>query len=266
MASDRGKRQEAGQNGDGVPHRRGKSAPGGNSARRSQGRKTRSGRKENAAAVNATAGNANEEGEGLDGSAAEVTAGKASKRPRTAQKVKQECKEKIIAEMGQIVTGLIEKAKRGSYNEAKLLLTIAEKDDGKRVEEKSAQAAADTSLAELLLGHLGEDEKPAAKAKAGGRQRKSTGKRRKSGAAPKRRRGPKRPAKETAKAPELQQEQQRQPSPELPRQQQDQALPVKAESTESAVPAPTESAAPESTESAVPESAASEVNSGSTDV
>ena len=262
MASDTGKRQEAGQNGDGVPARRGKSKPGGNSARRSQGRKTRSARKENAAVVNAAAGNVNEEGEGLDaGSAAEVTAGKASKRPRTAQKVKQECKEKIIAEMGQIVTGLIEKAKRGSYNEAKLLLTIAEKEDGKRVGEKSVQAAADVSLAELLLGQLGGDGKPAAAAKARGKKRKSTGKRRKSGAASKRRRAPKRPGKETAKAPELEQEpslelpeqqEQEQPSPEMPEQQQDQPLPVKAESVESAVP------------ESVPETR--EVNSVSTDV
>ncbi len=242
MASDRGKRQKAGQNGDGVPARRGKSTPGGNSARRSQGRKTRSARKENAAVVNAAAGNVNEEGEGLDaGSAAEVTAGKASKRPRTAQRVKQECKEKIIAEMGQIVTGLIEKAKRGSYNEAKLLLTIAEKEDGKRAEEKSAQAAADASLAELLLGHLGGDGKPATAAKARGGKRKSTGKRRKSGAVSKRRRGPKQPAKDTAKAPELpEQHEQQQPGPELPEQQKDQPLPVKAESAESAVPESTE--------------------------
>lgn len=198
MASNRGKRQEAGQNGDGVPARRGKSTAGGNSAGRSQGRKTRSARKENAAASEAS--------EGLDaGSAAEVTAAvsgtrEASKRPRTAQKVKQECTAKIIAEMGQIVTGLIEKAKRGSYNEAKLLLTIAEKEDGKRAEEKAAQAAADVSLAELLLGQLGGDDKPAAKAKARGSKRKSTGKRRKSGAASKRRRP-------TAKAPELQEQQ-----------------------------------------------------------
>jgi len=192
MASNRGKRQEAGQNGDGVPARRGKSTAGGNSAGRSQGRKTRSARKENAAASEAS--------EGLDaGSAAEVTA-EANKRPRTAQKVKQECTAKIIAEMGQIVTGLIEKAKRGSYNEAKLLLTIAEKEDGKRAEEKAAQAAADVSLAELLLGQLGGDDKPAAKAKARSSKRKSTGKRRKSGAASKRRRP-------TAKAPELQEQQ-----------------------------------------------------------
>jgi hypothetical protein len=128
-----------------------------------------------------------------------VTA-EANKRPRTAQKVKQECTAKIIAEMGQIVTGLIEKAKRGSYNEAKLLLTIAEKEDGKRAEEKAAQAAADVSLAELLLGQLGGDDKPAAKAKARSSKRKSTGKRRKSGAASKRRRP-------TAKAPELQEQQ-----------------------------------------------------------
>ena len=137
--------------------------------------------------------------------------------------------------MGQIVTGLIEKAKRGSYNEARLLLTIAEKEDGKRVEGKSAQAAADASLAELLLGELGGDGKPVAAAKAGSKKRKSTGKRRKTGAASKRRPGSKRPAKKTAKAAELEPEQQ-QPSPELPEQQPDQSLPVKAESARSAVP------------------------------
>ena len=252
MASDTGKRQEAGQNGDGVPARRGKSAPGGNSARRSQGRKTRSARKENAAAVNAAAGNVNEEGEGLDaGSAAEVTAGKASKRPRTAQKVKQECKEKIIAEMGQIVTGLIEKAKRGSYNEAKLLLTIAEKEDGKRVEGKSAQAAADASLAELLLGQLGGDGKPAAAAKAARQKAQEHGQaaQKRSGiqAATRAETAGEGDCEVTGIAAGAQQ-----PSPELPEQQQDQPLPVKAESVESAVP------------ETVPETR--EVNSVSTDV
>jgi hypothetical protein len=72
--------------------------------------------------------------------AAEREAGKARK-PRSAKNVKRECKEKIIAEMDQIVSGLIEKAKRGSYNEAKLLLTIADTDEGKGAEEKAAEAA-----------------------------------------------------------------------------------------------------------------------------
>jgi hypothetical protein len=98
--------------------------------------------------------------------------------------VKQECKQKIIAEMGQIVTGLIEKAKRGSYNEAKLLLTIADKDEGKKAEDEAAQAAADASLAELLLGHLGAAPNPAAPVKKRGGRRKTAGSSTKAGAAP----------------------------------------------------------------------------------
>jgi hypothetical protein len=105
---------------------------------------------------------------------ADGKAGKQRTRPKSANSVKQECKQKIIAEMGQIVSGLIEKAKRGSYNEAKLLLTIADKDNGKKTENKGAQAAADASLAELLLGQLGTVPESAEAKKRSGR-RKTTG-------------------------------------------------------------------------------------------
>lgn len=121
-------------------------ARGGDPAQRSQTGKMRSTRKEDAAVIG---------------------------RPKSARRVKRECQQKIIAEMGQIVTGLIEKAKRGSYNEAKLLLTIADKDEGKKTEDKAAQAAADASLAELLLGHLGAVPKPAALVKKRGGRRKT---------------------------------------------------------------------------------------------
>jgi hypothetical protein len=131
----------------------------------------RSARKENAAAIEQCAeldAPVTEEGTPAGGKA-----GKKRTQSKSARSVKQECKQKIIAEMGQIVTGLIEKAKRGSYNEAKLLLTIADKDEGKKAEDKAAQAAADASLAELLLGHLGAAPKPAAPVKKRGGRRKT---------------------------------------------------------------------------------------------
>jgi len=118
-----------------------------------------------------------EEGAEPNASLTEAAAGEGgNKRTRkSVHHVKQECKQKIIAEMDQIVTGLIEKEKRGSYNEAKLLLTIADKDDGKKAEDKAAQAAADTSLAELLLGQLGAVPKTKAPAKKqGGRRKKAS--------------------------------------------------------------------------------------------
>jgi hypothetical protein len=133
----------------------------------------RSTKKESAAVI--------EQGTGLNAGSvtdevtpAEDEAGKPRKRPKSAHSVKQECKQKIIDEMGQIVTGLIEKAKRGSYNEAKLLLTIAE-DDGKKAEDKATQAAADASLAELLLGQLGAAPESAVPAKKRGGRRKTAG-------------------------------------------------------------------------------------------
>ncbi len=148
-----------------------KSGRGGGAAQRSQTRTMRSTRKENAAAIEQSA-----ESDGLVTEEVTPADGKVRKKPtrsKSAQSVKQECKQKIIAEMGQIVTGLIEKAKRGSYNEAKLLLTIADKDEGKKAEDKAAQAATDASLAELLLGHLGAAPKPAAPVKKRGGRRKT---------------------------------------------------------------------------------------------
>lgn len=159
MASDRGKRQKVEKNAGG--------------SQRSQTRRMRSTKKESAAVI--------EQGTGLNAGSvtdevtpAEDEAGKPRKRPKSAHSVKQECKQKIIDEMGQIVTGLIEKAKRGSYNEAKLLLTIAE-DDGKKAEDKATQAAADASLAELLLGQLGAAPESAVPAKKRGGRRKTAG-------------------------------------------------------------------------------------------
>jgi hypothetical protein len=154
--------------------------------------------------------------------AAEGEAGKARK-PKSAKNVKQECKKKIIAEMDQIVTGLIEKAKRGSYNEAKLLLTIADTDDGKGAEEKAAQAAADASLAELLLGQLGASES-ATPVKTRSSRRKGVGRPSKKGVASRSRRRLKQPSAETA---------------ELP-QQPDQVAPEMPKSEEPADPVPTE--------------------------
>lgn len=156
-----------------------KSASSGDPAQRSQTRKMRSARKENAAVIEQCAeldAPVTEEGTPAGGKA-----GKKRTQSKSARRVKQECKQKIIAEMGQIVTGLIEKAKRGSYNEAKLLLTIADKDEGKKTEDKAAQAAADASLAELLLGHLGAVPEPAPKPAA---PVKKHGGRRKAAAAP----------------------------------------------------------------------------------
>jgi hypothetical protein len=157
MASDRGKRKTLEQSAGG--------------SQRSQTRKMRSTRKGNAAVIDQCA-----ELDTLvtgEVTPADGKAGKQRTRPKSAHSVKQECKQKIIAEMDQIVTGLIEKAKRGSYNEAKLLLTIADKDEGKKAEDKAAQAAADASLAELLLGHLGAAPKSAVPVKKRGGRRKT---------------------------------------------------------------------------------------------
>jgi len=106
---------------------------------------------------------------------AEGKAGKQRKGPKSARSVKWERKQKIIAEMDQIVTGLIKKAKQGSYSQAKLLLTIADKEDGKKAQGKAAQAAAGASLAELLLGELGAGHESAAPAKKRGNRRKIAG-------------------------------------------------------------------------------------------
>jgi hypothetical protein len=182
MASDRGKRKTLEQSAGGSTPHHAKSARVGDPAQRSQTRKMRSTRKENAAVIeqcvelDATVTE--------DGTSADGRASKQHTRSKSAHSVKQECKQKIIAEMGQIVTGLIEKAKRGSYNEAKLLLTIAEKDEGKKAEDKAAQAAADASLAELLLGHLGAAPKRAAPVKKRGGRRKTAGSSTKAGAVP----------------------------------------------------------------------------------
>ncbi len=155
-----------------APHRA-KSRCDGDPAQPSQTRRMRCARKqkEDRAPV--------EEGADPNANLTEAAAGEGgNKRARkSVHHVKQECKQKIIAEMDQIVTGLIEKAKRGSYNEAKLLLTIADKDDGKKAEDKAAQAAADASLAELLLGQLGAVPKTKAPVKKkGGKRKKASGK------------------------------------------------------------------------------------------
>jgi len=183
MASDRGKRQKVEQNAGGSTPHHAKSTRSGDPAQRSQTRRMRYTKKESAAVI--------EQGAGLNAGSvtdevtpAEDEAGKPRKRPKSAHSVKQECKQKIIAEMDQIVDGLIEKAKRGSYNEAKLLLTIADKDDGKKAEDNAAQAAADTSLAELLLRQLGAAPESAVPAKKRGGRRKTAGSSTKAGMAP----------------------------------------------------------------------------------
>jgi hypothetical protein len=168
MASDRGKKHKVEQNAGG--------------SQRSQTRKMRSTKKENAVAI--------EQGAELNASLvieevtpAEGEAGTQRKRAKSFRSAKWECKQRIIAEMEQIVTGLIEKAKLGGCSQAKLLLTIADKDDGKEAEDKAAQTAADTSLAELLLGELGAAPESAVPAKRRGR-RKTAGSSTKAGAEP----------------------------------------------------------------------------------
>ena len=152
MASDRGKRQKSEQSAGGSAPHRAKSARGGEPAQRSQTRRMRSTRKENAAVI--------EEAE-LDATVTEEVmpadgkAGKRRTRPKSAHSVKQECKQKIIAEMGQIVTGLIEKAKRGSYNEAKLLLTIADKDERQEGGEQSGASGSRRFAGRVAAGAVG---------------------------------------------------------------------------------------------------------------
>jgi len=169
MTSDRGKRQKVEQNAGG--------------SQRSQTRRMRSTKKENAVAI--------EQGAEIKASLviAEITpaegeAGTQRQRPKSVRSVKWECKQRIIAEMDQIVTGLIEKAKQGGCSQAKLLLIMADKDDGSKPEDKAARVAADTSLAELLLGELGGAPKSAVPVKKRGNRRKSAGSSTKAGATP----------------------------------------------------------------------------------
>jgi hypothetical protein len=158
MASDKGKRQKVKQNAGG--------------SQRSQTDRRRSTHQENAVEIEQGA-ELHAGSVTLEVTPAEKAAGKQRKRPKSVRSVKRECKKKIIAEMDQIVTGLIAKAKQGSYNQAKLLLTIADKDDGKTAEEKAAQTAADASLAKLLLGQLDASPEAAVPAKKRSNRRKA---------------------------------------------------------------------------------------------
>ncbi len=115
---------------------------------------------------------------------AEGEAGTQRQRPKSVRSVKWACKQRIIAEMDQIVTGLIEKAKQGGCSQAKLLLIMADKDDGQKAEDNAARAAADTSLAELLLKQLGGAPESAVRVKKRGSRRKSAGGSTKAGATP----------------------------------------------------------------------------------
>ena len=169
MTSDRGKRQKVEQNAGG--------------SQRRQTRRMRSTKKKNAVAI--------EQDAVIKASLvieevtpAEGEAGTQRQRPKSVRSVKWECKQRIIAEMDQIVTGLIEKAKLGGCSQAKLLLTIADKDDGSKPEDKAARVAADTSLAELLLGEFGGAPKSAVPVKKRGYRRKSAGSSTKAGATP----------------------------------------------------------------------------------
>ena len=170
MASDRGKKQKAEQNAGG--------------SQRSQTRSMRSTKQAKAGAI--------EQGGELNASLvieevtpAEGDAGRQRKQAKSFRSAQWECKQRIIAEMDQIVTGLIEKAKQGGCSQAKLLLIIADKDkdDGKKA-DRATQAAADSSLAELLLGELGGAQKSAVPVKKRGYRRKSAGSSTKAGATP----------------------------------------------------------------------------------
>jgi hypothetical protein len=222
MANDKGKKAQPNV-GELAPHRA-KSRRDEDPAQRSQTRRMRCAPKEkdDRAPV--------EEGAEPNASLTKAAAGEGgNKRARkSVHHVKQECKQKIIAEMDQIVTGLIEKAKRGSYNEAKLLLTIADKDDGKKAEDKAAQAVADASLAELLLGQLGAvPETKAAVKKQGGRRKKASGKVGSRATSPSRKRQ-KQPSLEVPEAPKKEAE------PTIPEEPQGAAEPT---DTAEAVPA-----------------------------
>ena len=71
---------------------------------------------------------------------------------KPAEQVKQECQQRIIDEMGEIVGGLLEKAKDGSCQHAKFLFDFAGVEAGGA--EASSPARADESLAALLLSGL----------------------------------------------------------------------------------------------------------------
>jgi hypothetical protein len=170
MASDRGKKQKAEQNAGG--------------SQRSQTRSMRSTKQAKAGAI--------EQGGELNASLvieevtpAEGDAGRQRKQAKSFRSAQWECKQRIIAEMDQIVSGLIEKAKQGGCSQAKLLLIIADKDkdDGKKA-DRAAQAAADSSLAELLLGELDAAPESAGTAQKRGARRKRAGSSAKAGVAP----------------------------------------------------------------------------------
>lgn len=97
-------------------------------------------------------------------------------RKKSARRVKRECKQKIISEMDQIVNGLIKKAKQGGYNQAKLLLTLADGNDEVGKAAKAAQTT-ESSLAELLLEQLEPGDEAGAVKKAVGERHAAKAKR-----------------------------------------------------------------------------------------
>ena len=105
---------------------------------------------------------------GVHGRQAKEKVGKGPKRPeeaaaqesaprnrQTARGKKKECKEQVVNEMDQIITGLIRKAKQGSVSHAKFLLDFAEEEPGaEAAPDESGKDAAGESLAEVLLQRL----------------------------------------------------------------------------------------------------------------
>jgi hypothetical protein len=90
----------------------------------------------------ASAGNSHPEADKLPG----------ENKRKPAQQVKQECQQRVIDAMGEIVGGLLEKAKDGSCQHAKFLFDFAGVEAGGA--EASAPGRKDESLAALLLSGL----------------------------------------------------------------------------------------------------------------
>jgi hypothetical protein len=101
-----------------------------------------------------------------------ATPGAKQVRAKPARRVKKQCKQQVVNQMDQIITGLIRKAKEGSVSHAKFLLDFADANavgaqpatgkKGRRSAQEKASAEGD-SLAELLLHRLdGESEGPSA--------------------------------------------------------------------------------------------------------
>ena len=96
----------------------------------------------------------------------------APRRRQTARGKKKECKEQVVSEMDQIITGLIRKAKQGSVSHAKFLLDFAEEEPGaEAAAAESEKDAAGESLAEVLLQRLEHPKDPQLAATEGANKR-----------------------------------------------------------------------------------------------